>query len=330
MVNPPNGEILEIDYDRDFMVCLVTFCSIMLTIIIVANITVIVRIMSLKRFSRMNFFLLNLSIADVLVGAVVVLPDVMEKSKVSYVPYKCICKIHYLLSIAVSCNASFALACVSFDRLLAIAYPFFIQSKNIRWLLLGSSWLISLSNGTPMITFRQIMRIRLTSTYLNYTTSEDINICAINVTRQQSRILVLYYATMIFFLPCTIISICYTIIMRILWSKSRKTNCYFTHLEKVDNCCTFQESKMQAVSSHDYRTNNTIQLLLRARLKSVKISFIIVSAFVACWSPYFIFNLLSTLGIIKSGRSVIFMQSMGYLSSAINPIIYWTFTKKTK
>jgi len=53
---------------------------------------------------------------------------------------------------------------------------------------------------------------------------------------------------------------------------------------------------------------------------------------VFCWSPYFVFNLLDTYGLLSSARRQhkyavsVFIQSLAPLNSVANPIIYVIFS----
>ena len=56
------------------------------------------------------------------------------------------------------------------------------------------------------------------------------------------------------------------------------------------------------------------------------------SAFIFCWSPYFVFNLLDTYGLLSSASRQqkyavsVFIQSLAPLNSVANPIIYIVFS----
>jgi len=60
-----------------------------------------------------------------------------------------------------------------------------------------------------------------------------------------------------------------------------------------------------------------------------------VIAFVLCWSPYFVFNLLDTYGLLSSASRQhkyavsVFIQSLAPLNSVANPIIYVVFSTAT-
>lgn len=71
----------------------------------------------------------------------------------------------------------------------------------------------------------------------------------------------------------------------------------------------------------------------KARIKTIKMTLVIVAAFLLCWSPFYIINLCSVFGLMKgdSGITVALAtlsQSLAHLNSAVNPIIFWIFSSK--
>jgi len=60
------------------------------------------------------------------------------------------------------------------------------------------------------------------------------------------------------------------------------------------------------------------------------LSYIVV--FILCWSPYFVWNLLSVYGLIHTNQTTIlitvFIQGLAPLNSALNPFIYGVFSTR--
>lgn len=73
----------------------------------------------------------------------------------------------------------------------------------------------------------------------------------------------------------------------------------------------------------------------KARIKTVKMTLVIVAAFILCWSPFCIINMLFVFDALKKDTSLkialsTLTQSLAHLNSAVNPIIFWLFTGKNK
>ena len=60
----------------------------------------------------------------------------------------------------------------------------------------------------------------------------------------------------------------------------------------------------------------------------------VLSVFILCWSPYFVWDLLQVYGFIPLTQQTIaistFIQSLAPLNSAANPIIYGLFSRRTR
>ena len=73
-------------------------------------------------------------------------------------------------------------------------------------------------------------------------------------------------------------------------------------------------------------------IIPRAKVKTVKMTFVIVIVFIVCWSPYIIFDLLQVFGQIPKTQTNIaiatFIQSLAPLNSAANPLIYCLFSSQ--
>nr|CAD7202280.1 unnamed protein product [Timema douglasi] len=80
----------------------------------------------------------------------------------------------------------------------------------------------------------------------------------------------------------------------------------------------------------DSRRASSRGIIPRAKIKTVKMTFVIVFVFVLCWSPYIVFDLLQVYGHVPSTQTNIavatFIQSLAPLNSAANPVIYCLFS----
>jgi len=80
----------------------------------------------------------------------------------------------------------------------------------------------------------------------------------------------------------------------------------------------------------DLRRASSRGLIPKAKIKTVKMTFVIVFVFILCWSPYIVFDLLQVYGHLPRTQTMIavatFIQSLAPLNSAANPIIYISFS----
>uniref|UniRef100_A0A182IQ40 G-protein coupled receptors family 1 profile domain-containing protein n=1 Tax=Anopheles atroparvus TaxID=41427 RepID=A0A182IQ40_ANOAO len=120
----------------------------------------------------------------------------------------------------------------------------------------------------------------------------------------------------LFVVPALIISACYAIIVRTIWAKG-------TILGPIDRT----HNGMADLAS---RRASSRGIIPRAKVKTVKMTIVIVIVFVVCWSPYIIFDLLQVFGKIPPTQTNVaiatFIQSLAPLNSAANPLIYCLFS----
>lgn len=128
-------------------------------------------------------------------------------------------------------------------------------------------------------------------------------------------------ALVLFFIPALIISLCYAIIVKTIWQKG--TYLGQSHVGRRGP----QNGKIE---EDDDRRASSRGIIPRAKVKTVQMTFVIVIVFIACWSPYIIFDLLQVFDQIPKTQTNIavatFIQSLAPLNSAANPLIYCLFS----
>ncbi|XP_051835381.1 neuropeptide S receptor isoform X2 [Antechinus flavipes] len=119
-------------------------------------------------------------------------------------------------------------------------------------------------------------------------------------------------AFLVYFIPLIIISVIYFIVIRTIWIKSK------AHDRIISNC---SEKKICS------RYNRG--LISRAKIKAIKYSIVIIFAFVICWSPYFLFDILDNFSLLPKTKerfyASVIIQNLPVLNSAINPLIFCLF-----
>ncbi|OQR69172.1 cardioacceleratory peptide receptor-like [Tropilaelaps mercedesae] len=100
------------------------FLSVLFTLIVLGNCAVLATLLASKnRKSRMNFFIMHLAIADLLVGLVNVLTDILWKITVEWHAGNAMCKIVRYAQVVVTYSSTYVLVALSIDRYDAITHP---------------------------------------------------------------------------------------------------------------------------------------------------------------------------------------------------------------
>ncbi|XP_066210193.1 neuropeptide S receptor isoform X2 [Saccopteryx leptura] len=120
-------------------------------------------------------------------------------------------------------------------------------------------------------------------------------------------------AFLVFFLPLAIISVIYAIVIRTIWIKSKTPEMVISNCSDGKLCTSYNRG-----------------LISKAKIKAIKYSMVIILAFICCWSPYFLFDMLDNFSLLPDTKerfyASVIIQNLPALNSAINPLIYLTFS----
>ncbi|CAG9858726.1 unnamed protein product [Phyllotreta striolata] len=296
-----------------------TVLWVLFTMIVLGNSAVLIALfVSKSRKSRMNFFIKQLAIADLSVGLINVSTDIAWRITVAWHAGNVLCKLIRFLQAVVTYSSTYVLVALSIDRYDAITHPMnFSGSWKRARLLVILAWMVSILFSLPTIFLFEEKPI------------EDIPQCWIDLLQWQWKVYMTLVALALFVIPALIISACYAVIVWTIWTKSKL-------LIPMGHIPIRQSEDHRDIpprifhDDHDCRRASSRGIIPRAKIKTVKMTFVIVFVFVVCWSPYIIFDLLQVYGHIPKTQTNIaiatLIQSLAPLNSAANPVIYCLFS----
>lgn len=291
------------------------FLSIIFVAIVFGNLTVLISIFRShsKRRSRMHFFIMHLAIADLSVGFVFVLTDLIWNITVVWYAGNIGCKLIKYLQTVVIYSSTYMLVAMSIDRLEVIARPMNFTGHGTRAkVMVCFVWTLSFLFSIP-----QLFTFRGSDIYGRFQ-------CWMLLPEHWHwQLYITCLSALVLIIPALIITACYIGIVGILWSRTRHT--------KLGNRIPQQHVYRESLPYNGVQ-NGVSNVIARAKIKTVKMTLIIVLAFIVCWSPFFLYDLLDVYGHIEVSQSSIawstFIQSFAPLNSAANPIIYFLFNGK--
>ncbi|XP_022235710.1 cardioacceleratory peptide receptor-like isoform X2 [Limulus polyphemus] len=221
--------------------------------------------------------------------------------------------------VLVMYSSTYVLVALSIDRYDAITRPLrFSGSWKRAKILIGSAWGLSALAASPAVFLNKesVIKGRLQ--------------CWIDMENWQWRLYMPLVAVSVFFFPAVVISGCYTVIVYTIWTKSKSLSypksrgSTFILKDKPGRFIDDEEADSRR------RRASSRGIIPRAKIKTVKMTFVIVFVFILCWSPYFIYDLLQVFGYFPLNQTNIavstFIQSLAPLNSAANPFIYYIFS----
>ncbi|CAF1072691.1 unnamed protein product [Adineta steineri] len=338
---------------------LIVFLCIIFVLIVSANISVILQLSCSKnRHSRMSFFLLNLAYADLFVGIIIVTRDIIEKSCIPFRLGSIGCRLISFIQGTIAYNSSYVLVCVAIDRLNAIIRPMDVRtassafryslisascyvlvcvaidrlnaiirpmdvrtaSSAFRYSLISASWFISMTFASAQLYLRDIDTIR------------DIPICGNRSDVQNWNAYVYFLFISLYLAPLIVMTASYVIIIVIIWQKSSvKIEDGLSNKRNEKSRIRRLLSSKKSTSNDDHQIESSIRdvrslgVIPRAKIKTIKMTLVIVIAFTACWSPYFILMIMHALNLIQHSILIRVTSSLCYMNSLANPLIYWLF-----
>jgi neuropeptide S receptor 1 len=296
-----------------------TFLWVLFVMIVVGNATVLgALLLSKGHKSRMNFFIKHLAAADLCVGLISVLTDIIWKITISWDAGNIACKLIRFSQCVVTYSSTYVLVALSIDRYDAITHPMnFSGSWRRARYLVAAAWILSAVFSSPTLYFFH------TADITGYGTQ-----CWINFQHQwQWQVYMTLIALTLFVIPAILISACYIIIVCTIWKKGKAM-----HTANGGAAASRQSSAATtADDEQESRRASSRGLIPKAKVKTVKMTICIISVFILCWIPYIVFDLLQVYGLIPQNSTTwvavaTFIQSMAPLNSAANPLIYCLFS----
>ncbi|KYO43235.1 neuropeptide S receptor [Alligator mississippiensis] len=258
-----------------------------------------------KRKSRMTFFVTQLAITDSFTGLINIMTDIIWRFTGDFMAPDFVCRVIRYLQVVLLYASTYVLVSLSIDRYHAIVYPMkFLQGERQAKILIVVAWSLSFLFSIPtLIIFgkRQLSNGEVQCWALWPDDSYWIPYMTV-------------VAFLVYFIPLIIISVIYSIVIRTIWMKSKAQTVVMSNCSDGKFCASF--------------TNRG--LISKAKVKAVKYSIVIILAFVLCWSPYFLFDILDNFNVLPETKerfyASVIIQNLPSLNSAINPLIYCVFS----
>ncbi|XP_030048177.1 gonadotropin-releasing hormone II receptor-like [Microcaecilia unicolor] len=259
---------------------------------------------SRKKRSHVRILILNLTVADLLVTFVVMPLDAIWNITVQWQGGDPACRILMFLKLVAMYSCAFVTVVISIDRQSAILNPLAIaDAKKKNNLMLTVAWTMSVLLSVPQLFLFHTVTITVPENFTQCTTRGNFQ------ERWQETGYNMVSFVCLFLLPLLIMIFCYS---RILLEISRR----------------MAKGTISSKEVYLRRSKNNIP---KARMRTLKMSIMIVSSFVICWTPYYLLGLWywfypETMeeNISQSLTHILFI--FGLFNACLDPITYGLFT----
>ncbi|KAK9508840.1 hypothetical protein O3M35_006301 [Rhynocoris fuscipes] len=288
--------------------------SLIIILTIVGNILVILSVFTYKPLRIVqNFFIVSLAVADLTV-ALLVLPFNVAYSILGRWEFGIhVCKM-WLTCDVMCCTASILNLCaIALDRYWAITDPInYAQKRTLKRVLcmIAGVWLLSmLISSPPLAGWNDWPDVFDSSTPCQLTSQQGY---------------VIYSSLGSFYIPLFIMTIVYIEIF-IATRRRLRERARASKLNAVKQ--NYQHNSTRDKHSPDQFIEEKQRISLSKERRAARTLGIIMGVFVVCWLPFFLMYVILPFCSVccPSDKFINFITWLGYINSALNPIIYTIF-----
>ncbi|XP_009002391.1 vasopressin V1a receptor [Callithrix jacchus] len=272
-----------------------------------------------RKTSRMHLFIRHLSLADLAVAFFQVLPQMCWDITYRFRGPDWLCRVVKHLQVFGMFASAYMLVVMTADRYIAVCHPLKTLQQPARRsrLMIGAAWVLSFLLSTPQYFVFSMIEVN------NVTKARDC--WATFIQPWGPRAYVTWMTGGIFVAPVVILGTCYGFICCNIWRNVRGKTASRQNKGAEQAGGAFQKGFLLApcVSS--------VKSISRAKIRTVKMTFVIVTAYIICWAPFFIIQMWSvwdanSIWTESENPTITITALLASLNSCCNPWIYMFFS----
>ncbi|XP_034942860.1 gonadotropin-releasing hormone II receptor isoform X1 [Chelonus insularis] len=291
---------LDMRFNEGHIISIATY-SVLMAISITGNTTVFVLILRRRRInqSRINTMLLHLAVADLLVTLLMMPLEIAWAITVQWKAGDCMCRIMAFFRVFGIYLSSFILVCISMDRYYAVLKPLQLIDIDRRGkIMLLSAWIGSAFCSAPQVLIFHV------ESHPNFTWYKQCITYNAFPSDTHELTYSFFCMTMMYLFPLIVIIYTYSSILLEIYRKSKE-------------------------SAADRIRRSSLGFLGRARIRTLKMTIVIVLVFFICWTPYHIMSVWYWVDRESASKVDLRIQRILFLfactNSCMNPIVYGVF-----
>ncbi|XP_054480336.1 arg8-vasotocin receptor-like [Anoplopoma fimbria] len=290
----------------------ITVLSVVFVAAVLGNLSVLLAMHRTRRKpSRVHLFMKHLSLADLVVAFFQVLPQLCWEVTYRFSGPDPLCRVVKHLQVLGMFASTYMMVMMTLDRYIAICHPLqTLQHPTQRaHLMIGSTWLCSLVLSIPQYFIFSLSEVQ--------PGSEVFDCWGHFVEPWGLRAYITWMTAGIFIVPVAVLVFCYGLICWTIWRNLK--------------CKTRRRTEDTKDGFLGRGSVSGVGTISRAKLRTVKMTFVIVLAYVVCWAPFFTVQMWSVWDKSFSwadseNTTVTLTALLASLNSCCNPWIYMVFS----
>ncbi|XP_052554300.1 vasopressin V1b receptor [Tympanuchus pallidicinctus] len=282
-----------------------------------------------RKLSRMHQFVLHLALSDLGVAFFQVLPQMLWEVTYRFVGPDLLCRLVKYLQVLSMFASTYMLMAMTLDRYVAVCHPLraLRQPSSQPCAMVGAAWLLSCVLSTPQLFIFSLREVKPGSGVLDCWADFGYPWGA--------RAYITWTTLCIFLLPVGILTACYGLICREICKnlKGKTQSCVPVaggFLAASPSALYCSQKGTRCHSGQPSRVSS-VRTISRAKIRTVKMTFVIVVAYVACWAPFFSMQMWSVWDEDapdddSADAAFTITMLLASLSSCCNPCIYMFFS----
>ncbi|XP_050503980.1 adipokinetic hormone/corazonin-related peptide receptor variant I [Diabrotica virgifera virgifera] len=274
--------------------------SILFVFSTIANTTVLVLILKRrKKFpSRINMMLVHLSIADLMVTLLIMPLEIGWNVTVQWLAGDALCRIMMFFRTFGLYLSSFILVCIGIDRFYAVLKPLDRGGAREK-IMLAVAWIAASICSVPQMLIFHVETHPNETWYYQCVSYNSFPSYGLEL------VYVIVSALLMYFLPFVVIIYSYASILLEIFRRTRNP------------------------IGADSVTRSSLPFLDKAKIRTLKMTIIIVFVFFVCWTPYQVMSLWYWFDRSSAEAVDLLVQKFLFLfactNSCMNPVVYGLF-----
>ncbi|KAF7463928.1 Hypothetical predicted protein [Marmota monax] len=272
-----------------------------------------------RKTSRMHLFIRHLSLADLAVAFFQVLPQLCWDITYRFRGPDWLCRVVKHLQVFAMFASAYMLVVMTADRYIAVCHPLKTLQQPARRsrFMIAASWVLSFVLSTPQYFIFSMIEVN------NVTKAQDC--WATFIQPWGTRAYVTWMTSGIFVAPVVILGTCYGFICYHIWRNIRGK----TASRQSKGASGAEDALHKGILVAP--CVSSVKTISRAKIRTVKMTFVIVTAYILCWAPFFIIQMWSVwdekfIWTDSENPSTTITALLASLNSCCNPWIYMFFS----